>query len=282
MGKFEWTESKLRILRNYYAVVNNSFIAEHLECSREDVRKKAEEMGLKKPDSSWTEEDDEYLKNHYADASWEDMIGFLDRKQSSIRSRAVKLGLMRVVSVLDEEYIMQHYNGYNLHQLAKELNANSRRIYEFIRKSKIHKEKMPLTPEIKRKRFEVTKALNEGRTKKCAICGNISDNPIQDFYLMYKSMDGLEDYCKICSLNIKRKSRALNQINKQAKEEKDWKQSIQKQEFTCKSCGEIFKGGDMAISVTDFKVRNWCKQCYNKQHKENSIQRMMKKARGEI
>ena len=210
------------------------------------------------------------------------MIVYLDKPKSAIQGRASQLGVKRFTVKVDEEYIFDHYNGYNLHELAEKLGASVSKTYEYIKKLKIHQTKIPITAEIKRKRLEVVKAMHEGKTKTCAKCGMESDNPVRDFVTQYKENDGLRSECKICSTNRNHKNEALRHLNEQVRKEKQWKKSIEKQFFLCKGCGGEFKGGDMNTIMTRFYVSPWCKSCYNKQKKEQSIELMMKKARGEV
>lgn len=283
MTEFEWDKSKIKFLKTYYPVNSNAKVAEFLKCTIYDVQKKATELNLEKiVRARWTADQDEYLRKHYATADWDEMIETLVRNKNSISARARALGLKRTAVEIDEDYILKHYNGYNLHQLAEEIGCSISAINEVINKNKVHQTKIPITNDLKAKRREVVKAMNQGRTKICVNCGMESNNPIKDFNVDYQKAEGLRLACKTCIAERERKNNALRSLNEQVRKENRWRKEIEKQTFQCKGCGGTFKGGDMSIIVSQLYVTPWCKSCQNKRQKEYRIDRMLKKARGEV
>jgi len=282
--KFDWTDTKIRQLRTYFSITPNKELAELLKCSVDVVGKKARELGLKKRVVSWSQEQDEYLKKHYAKGDWGEMESELGKSKAQIQFRASKLNLKRerikVNANIDKDYVSYHYNGYNLHDLAKKFNVPPERMYAFIKQHRING-KVKITKEIKARRMEFAKEINRGKNKSCPRCGLLSENPIKDFSIDYGTYDALNRMCRTCRKEYEYMVRAMMASNRQIKKENKWFKSIQEQEYLCKICKETFKGGDMSISKTKFYVSNYCKKCYNKHHKKVAIERLIKKAKGE-
>ncbi|MGF9893521.1 hypothetical protein ABEX78_33410 [Priestia megaterium] len=282
--RFVWTDSKLRKLHTYFSVTPTKELAKLLKCSSDTVNKKARELGLKKINTSWSEEQDEYLKTHYAIKEWGEMESELGKRKGKIITRAQKLGLKRnrikPYSVIDKEYVSIHYNGYNLHKLAKKFKVPPERMYAFIKQYKINK-KVKITKEISERRRAFARRINRGKTKECPRCGLLSERPTKDFSLDYGTYDALNRMCITCRTEYEYMVRALKESNEQVREENKWLKSIQNQKFQCSVCQETFKGADMNIAKTQFYVSKYCKKCYNKHKKKQVIERIIKKAKGE-
>jgi hypothetical protein len=290
MAGFEWTDNKIRQLKTYYSTTSNTKLAEFLGCPITRIAPKAKELGLKKTSDPWTAEQDDYLRKHYATKDWEEMMEELDRNDVQITSRANRIGLKRVNKRppkppkekinIDTEYVSEHYNGYNLHPLAEKFDVTPEQMYAFIKKHKINR-KVTITKEIREKRKEIAEELNAGKTKTCPRCGTLSLNPIKDYTVDYGTYDALNRMCTSCRTEYENMVKALKPINRQIRKEKKWLKSIQEQEYKCKTCNGIFKGGDMSVHRARLYVTPNCKSCYNKHQKEKKIERMLKKAKGE-
>ena len=102
-----WTKDKLKYLNENYSKHTPQQIADVLGVSKNAVRAKAFELGLKSKRTIcgiWTDEKIEYLKNHYATDTNISIAKELGCSNATVKAKAKKLGLCKKQKELKDRY----------------------------------------------------------------------------------------------------------------------------------------------------------------------------------